>query len=87
MSGTTVVFVGEGENAEWRVSGTAVLFVWKGMRRTRTEWWFNSTSIVFVREREDPAWKVSRAVQCGVHVQLHVQNKSFGPNNNVDIQY
>ena len=60
------------------VSGTTVLFVGKGMRRTRTSGGLTTTSAVFVREGEYPAWKVSRTVQCGVRVSRI---------NRLDVQY
>ena len=42
---TKVVFVGEGEDAEWCVSETTVVFVEEGQDG---EWWVSGTMVVFV---------------------------------------
>lgn len=46
VSRTTVVFVREGENAEWcQVGGTTVLFMGQG---ENAEWCVSETTVVFV---------------------------------------
>ena len=45
MSETTVVFMGQGENAEWCVSGTTVGFV---VEEENAKWCVSGTVVLFV---------------------------------------